>query len=247
MVNADGSNRYYSPPVYDQQAFLKGNIHNVTALIPTDLALDIMFDERMNLWEDYDFYMHMAAKGYCGTRIPYPLIIYNQHTGQNRDNAHALEASGEHLSQAIQDKYKSALEGRPRMSCCGGSKEQAQKAREALNKVMNVSSQGDVHMEWTGQNAGSIMYRSPNVQGRAYNVGAIDPYRFFAVDPRDVEWMQSLGARIVPKPSIPMVIPNAGEFTTAQKVDGPTVTIGSEVSVVVPQGTDEDFEELKVQ
>lgn len=130
------------------------------------------------------------------------------------------------------------------MSCCGGSKDQAQRAREALNKVMNVSSTGDVHMEWTGQNAGSIMYRSPNVQGRVYNVGAIDPYRFFACDPRDVEWMQSLGARIVPKPSIPMVLPTAGEFTTAQKVEGP-VTIGSEVSVVVPQGSDEDFEELR--
>ena len=130
------------------------------------------------------------------------------------------------------------------MSCCGGSKEQAQKAREALQKVMNLKMDGDLHMEWTGLGRGDVSYRSPNGTGRVYNVGALDPFRFFACDPRDVQWMQSLGARIVPKPSVPTVIPTPGEFMTAQRVEATGVTQASEASAFIPSGADVDFEEL---
>ena len=40
------------------------------------------FDESLKGWEDYDFWLRMALKGYIGKRIPKPLFVYIHHESE---------------------------------------------------------------------------------------------------------------------------------------------------------------------
>lgn len=251
---------YHPPPVdlagrpypqqYDRQFYLHGNLHQITTLIPTSLAKDVRFDEHINIWEDYDFYMHMAAKGYCGMRILYPVIMYNWNQGTNRETGIFLDSGDEHgrtgtVTMQVREKWRIDIEGEPRMACCGAGKTEQEKAREALRNSINPQLSGDVMMEWMGRNGGSIRYNSPNNTGRAYDVASTMPHRFFACDPKDVYWMTTLGAREQPKPSVPTRIPNTSEFVTAMRVaPNERMTSANENTVVVPPSTDDEFKEL---
>lgn len=258
IVKANGEKMYHPPaeqanefPQYSREFYLKANQHQVTALIPTSLARDVRFDESINIWEDYDFYMHMAAKGYCGTRILYPVIVYNWDAGTNRETGHYLDSVRDNgragdLTARVREKWRADIE-RPRMACCGSGKSEAERAREALLRTTNPNIAGDVPMEWMGRNSGPITYRSSNGTGRAYAVGNLPPHRFFACDPRDVAWMTSLGAREQPKPSTPLIIPNAIQFVTPMASGGTGASAtasGNENTVVVPPTSDEEFKEL---
>lgn len=259
IVKSNGEKLYHPPPEqanefpqYDRAFYLKANQHQVTALIPTSLARDIRFDESINIWEDYDFYMHMAAKGYCGTRILYPVIVYNWDAGTNRETGHYLDSARDNghagdLTARVREKWRADIE-RPRMSCCGSGKTEQERAREALRNSINPTVQGDMMMEWLGKNSGSIRYNSPNGTGRAYDVASTQPHRFFACHPRDVEWMKSLGAREQPKPSVPLVIPNASQFVTpmtnVEAGAAKAIRNANENTVVVPPSSDDEFKEL---
>lgn len=260
VINAPESIHPYHPPPhafgkeypqqYDREFYLRGNLHHITTLIPTALAKDVRFDEYINIWEDYDFYMHMAAKGYCGLRILYPTIMYNWGGGTNRDTGTYLDSADEQgrtglLTMQVREKWKAELEGVPRMACCGAGKTEQEKAREALRNSINPQLDGDVAMEWLGRNGGSIRYNSPNNTGRAYDVAATMPYKFFFCHPKDVYWMTTLGAREQPKPSVPTRIPNASEYVTSMRVaPNERMTSANENAVVVPPVVDDEFKEL---
>ena len=257
IVNAPPSIYPYHPnpeqvkdnPQYDRKFYLHHNQHQITALIPTKLAKDVRFDETINIWEDYDFYAHMAAKGYCGTRILYPVIMYNWSEGTNRETGNYLDAPDTNsragqLTERIRFKWKDDLE-ESRMACCGAGKTEQEKAREALRNSINPQVQGDVMMEWMGRNGGSIRYNSPNNTGRAYDVASTMPHKFFACHPKDVYWMETLGARQQPSPSVPTRIPSASEYVTTMRVaPNERLTSANENAVVVPPMQDDEFKEL---
>ncbi len=236
-------------PQYDRTFYTHHNQHIVTALIPTSLARDVRFDETINIWEDYDFYAHMAAKGYCGTRINYPAIVYNWSEGTNRETGNYMDSPDAQgragvLTARIREKWKGEIE-RGRMACCGAGQNEQERARQALRNSINPQVAGDVPMEWLGRNGGSVRYNSPNNTGRAYDVSMNLPHRFFSCDPRDVEWMKTLGAREQPKPSVPIVIPSTSEFVAVMRVPpNERMTSANENTVVVPPLTDDEFKEI---
>ncbi len=58
-------------------AWVNSTWHVVTALIPTAWAKAVNgFDETLPAGEDTDFFMKLAAAGYCAKRLPEPLFTY---------------------------------------------------------------------------------------------------------------------------------------------------------------------------
>lgn len=240
-IEEDGQTGFLYSPVYDRQAYLSRNQHHITALIPTDLAREVRFDVNTPLYEDYEFYIHMAAKGYCGTRIPYPIIVYNMGAGSNYKAAQ-VEQVERGLADSIANKYRSHLEGRPRMACCGGSADAKELARQALLRVSNPQVTGDTSMEYMGLAMGSVTYVS-QMTGRKYLLGALDPYRYFTCDARDVAWLQGMNCRIVPTPSTETVLPTMRDLAVAEPVSASGNSVVRE-NVAFTVATVEDVEEI---
>lgn len=68
------------------------------------------FDESMQSWEDWDYWLRMARAGKCFTRIMEPLLDYRMYTGTRRELASSNEDASrqlrENLLQYMTEKYK---------------------------------------------------------------------------------------------------------------------------------------------
>lgn len=92
------------------------SIHSVVALIPTVWARDVGgFDEHLVSWEDSDFFIKMAIKGYCGSRLSEPLFTYRYHLGKRREEGVRLEDT---LKPIFYGRYHEFIDGEKKM-CCG--------------------------------------------------------------------------------------------------------------------------------
>lgn len=85
----------------------------ISSLLPKQYHLDIGgFDESMESWEDWDYWIRLAREGKCFTRIEEPLLHYRFHTGTRRVAANPGESGdfGRQLSAKLLsymiDKYK---------------------------------------------------------------------------------------------------------------------------------------------
>jgi hypothetical protein len=81
-------------PDWTRDGWLQSGLHAVTALIPTQWARDVGgFDEELPGWEDWDFFIKLTIAGYCGQRVPEPLLAYRQHTGARRAESFDRQAA----------------------------------------------------------------------------------------------------------------------------------------------------------
>lgn len=188
---------YYNAPLYDRQFLLsQRNIHNVTALLPTRFVRDVGgFDEVTRGWEDWDFYIRLAIAGYCGVKVPVPLILYRLHTGQNRAFSGTI---GNELVAEVRTRYGEYIEGRkPLMGCCGEDEQAKQAALAFVQGLPPEQRSGEILLEYIGRNAGSIPFR---VNGRTYR-GADNPQdKFVRAKPEDVTTLLAQGVwRQVPE------------------------------------------------
>lgn len=89
----------------------------VTALTPLAWHREIGgFDEQMESWEDWDYWIRMARAGKCFTRIDHSLIVYRFYTGNRRELG---IKDNQKLLKYLVDKYQ----GERIMPCnCGGGK-----------------------------------------------------------------------------------------------------------------------------
>jgi GT2 family glycosyltransferase len=72
-------------PEYSQEAVREKIQHAVSVLVETEAVRKVGgFDETLPTWEDWDFFLKLAAKGYCGARVPEPLLVYRTETGTRR-------------------------------------------------------------------------------------------------------------------------------------------------------------------
>lgn len=77
------------------------------------------FDEGMQSWEDWDYWIRIARKGHCFYRIEEPLMVYRFYTGSRRDKG---VANAETLVKYMIKKYS----GEKDMGCnCPGKGNQA--------------------------------------------------------------------------------------------------------------------------
>jgi len=131
----------------------------VTCMVPTAWHKAIGgFDESMKSWEDVDYYWRLAWKGYCFTRVPEPLVMYNFETGTRRklacaDNEASLEIANDLL------RYMFNKLGREEsMGCksCGGRKEVVRNVVEANGTFSSALDGQLVLVEYVQDLAGRI-------------------------------------------------------------------------------------------
>jgi len=95
--------------------FHQTSIHSINVLIPREAVLAVGgFDESMVSWEDVDFFMRLAAAGYCGVRVPEPLVLYRYQTGSLREHGETIKPT---LLALLRGRYSDFMEGRKVCSC----------------------------------------------------------------------------------------------------------------------------------
>lgn len=156
-------------------------VHPITGLYP--LVKEARFDENFKVGEDWDFVVNMTAQGYCGSRIPEPLVYYRTTSGTNRNEL--LENIDIYRSK-INRKYGS-------VSMCGCAKggNVILSAEQVLNQHLAKLDLEDqdpelVLIEFIPDNIAPLTYRG-RATGRTYRFGSgADSVKY--VDRRDAEY-----------------------------------------------------------
>lgn len=141
-----------------------------------------LFDEHIPGWEDWDLQLKLVELGICGTRIKYPLIVYNMHLGNRREDNFADKNK---LIQLIKERHPAIYGGKP-MGCsrCGSGK--------TLNVVKETEAQknlptNQVAMRYVGPEMQLREWKGVPVNGtrNKYWVNNQEP---FMVMPHDVAY-----------------------------------------------------------
>ena len=158
-------------------------MHSVTALIPTAWVKDSGgFDPDLPGWEEFDFYIRLAIKGYCGICLHEPLFFYRADTGTRRKQS---LAQAKKLNDGFHGKY-----GGTKMSpCCGQGGEAILDAKRAIGLIPReapvlVELPNEVRLEFIGAFLGPVAFQ---VNGRTYYGAKDDINRFINCPREDVE------------------------------------------------------------
>lgn len=136
------------PDFEASRIFRRGAFHPVTALVPTVVAREVLFDEKLDQYEDVDFYMGVIAWGLCGHHVSKPLIRYRLFTGENREAGMENAAS---IRNYLEDKYASySKEGKEVMCGCLETPQTDTQPQDNGNLVLATLHRGS---------AGAVMYR----------------------------------------------------------------------------------------
>ena len=118
------------PEIDDQGQFYIWNL--VSSLVPKAWHDEIGgFDETMESWEDWDYYLRHARYGHCFTRLPEMLVHYRFDTGNRREIGKKKSQS---LIQHMKDKYRRLGTMASGCGSCGGSG--GQSAPQAMPEPM---------------------------------------------------------------------------------------------------------------
>lgn len=189
-VHADGRQYNRSIMPYDREAYRDQQImHSVTALVPTAWAREVGgFDPSLIGWEEYDFFMKLAVKGYCGVCISQPLFYYRVDTGNRRKVSQANE-------KKLNAEFKRRYGGVKMAGCCGNAGNAILEAKRAIGElpretVKIVDLPNEVRLQFVGVWMGPVGF---TVNGRTY-YGAQDKLHEFINAPReDVEKLVASG------------------------------------------------------
>lgn len=99
----------------------------VSSLVPRQYHLDVAgFDEMMESWEDWDYWIQMARLGHCFVRVAEPLLNYRFYSGTRRQSANPGESgdSGRQLSSRLLTYMAEKNKRSPAMPCrsCGSGR-----------------------------------------------------------------------------------------------------------------------------
>lgn len=150
-------------PEYSFQAvWERPSLHAVTTLIPR-VWFDAVggFDESMSAFEDVDFYMKMLTHGFCGVRVPDPLLIYHTQSGFRRT---AGEAIKDEFKRLLTQRYGAFMEGRTMCNCVEPPKGKQAVPPTPENLADYKAAYGDmVLIQWTGEDAplGQVVLKGP--------------------------------------------------------------------------------------
>lgn len=160
-----GDATYYRAAEYDRAIYGRQNIHNVTALMPTSVALAGEWTNKH--WEDYLFYCSLAIKGHCGVRAPYPVIAYDLAAGYRRELAFG---EGSDYALGLAAEYRQRFEQEATMGCCGNPGTVTLDAATMIEAVPGVATPaGKIRLAYAGTNLGPVPYKT---NGRSYRGAA---------------------------------------------------------------------------
>lgn len=90
----------------------------ITTLFPKRWHEEINgFDEAMETWEDWDYWLRMVQKGHCFTRLPERLVRYRFYTGQRRYLASGDTEEGRQKAEAMIEYIRNKYKGQGDMGC----------------------------------------------------------------------------------------------------------------------------------
>ena len=238
----DGTPRFAPAPPYDRGRLLGGNLHPITALVPTDQARQVGgFDPRWDVYEDWEFWLRLGLSGCCGQAVPEPVVVYRNGAGSNRDESLARRAM---LTQMRSERFGAVLRGEvAAVGCCGSGAKQLAAANAALQAAgialggapvagdEAMANDGDrVRLEWAGEDDFSGSFKNPfGGSGERYRV-APGSGRFISAHPADVDWLLERGFARVRRPKAPPPL--------APLVDAPPPIAAAEDLDVVAPGTE---------
>lgn len=251
----DGAMTAHTVDAYDQAAMLRGLLHPVTTLIPTEWARGVGgFDETLPVFEDWDFYCRLAVNGYCGTRVATPLLIYRRASGlrtrtalkprQGEADDLAYTELGQGAAGAIIDRFMPWTSGEETiMGCCGGSPPNVAQANAALGDMVTFMTGGvapaqalpeaaqTVRLEFIGEQWGEQTFIG-KVSGLAYRAGREPGSRYKDVDVRDVDHFLAIGlfAVVAPEPLLASALPEMPAPVAVEPARPPSRVKGRKVS-----------------
>lgn len=156
---------------WDPQLLIdRGSLHAVTALYPVAAWKDVGgFDSELPAWEDWDFQLSLANRGWCGTRIPRPLFTYRVDKGTRREqnfDGGPGSPGFEDSKKGILKKWKSFFDGKEELMACrgcgngGGGQVQAPPTFSSKAPVMSEEDLAKYTIiEYTGGKSGSINFK----------------------------------------------------------------------------------------
>lgn len=218
-MNWDGAQfKYYSSWTYDRELLFRTSLHPVTALVPTEAAQAIGgFDEKIAGWEDWEFWIRLGVNGYCGAKVPMPLIVYRTSAGVSRERHRLLQ---DDIVGDVEKLYGDYIHKRSiLMGCgpgCGKAKLQAQRLVEGLSPDRPVD--GQVLLEFVGPQQGLVPFR---VDGEVYQGANTPSSRFVPVRAEHVE--QLLATRFWRRVPTSALTARRPEPTTVVAAPGPAV------------------------
>lgn len=228
---------YHKSYEFNRKVLLDKNLHAVTALVQTGQALRIGgFDESLPYWEDWGFWVRMAAEGFTGARVPYATFSYFLDDGENRNNGHKVARD---IYLMVREQYADRFKELDGMGCCGNGGSKAATTNTSTFRSTNGGS--SVLVEYLGRNQGNLTYRHPKSH-RRYSAGNSDGGRFVDMHPDDVPYFEQTGMfRAVKAPSVPDTPYKAEtEVKTAavkkSPPNGVTETEADSAFAVLPQG-----------
>lgn len=195
----------FQAPEYSQEGWLENGLHAVTVLMEADQARAVGgFDESLTGWEDWDFFIKCAIKGFCGVRLPEPLLGYRVQTGQRREGSQKVRKNLLTSFQEKYGKYFSSKEGRgPEMAksrCCGGNGSVVLVAKGLIEELAGAQegqangssgNGGTVELEYIGSRVAPVTYHGEH--GRRYQAGNNENNKKIPVHPEDVQRLEATG------------------------------------------------------
>lgn len=198
---------HHKSKVYDRKRLLRHSIHLVSILIGTDTAKSVYYDINYKGWEDWKFHIDLGMAGYCGTRVPEPIIIYDMTSSINREKHNAIQ---DEVYPQILNQYEDYLKGEVEfMACasCGGGKPRYQRQ---LNVTPPDPQEGLMTLEFLGQNSAPVGFRVFNTSYRGANDEA---FKYIQVPYEHAQRLLDTGSwRKVVRGLKPVVLPQPEEF-----------------------------------
>lgn len=222
-----------SAPDYSQEELRQRNIHVVTALVPTRHVRAVGgFDEAIDAWEDWTLWLRLAQAGICGQRIPVPVFTYRVYEGDRMQRFYSGDPA---LMHTVLNRFRNK-EGVIEMAgCCGGDPALQTVAQAIVNGARGDISplqvgDGQVRIEFTGPERGSVGYMVPGYGEVRLGNNAID--KFKNVPEGVAAWLldriDPSSLRVVPNFDAPGPAPDplpvaelVGEGTDAESVAPP--------------------------
>jgi glycosyltransferase involved in cell wall biosynthesis len=158
----------HSTPNYSCTSVLDRFNHAVTCIYLREAWEKVNgFDQQLKGWEDWDFVIALNVAGYCGIRVPYPLLQYRINGGKRREE---LYARLDENKAEMRVKWHEYIDGDKKMACgCQNGNGVATASRQAGDGAGN-GGDGMVQLEYVGEILGPLNYVG-KVTGNRYLFG----------------------------------------------------------------------------
>lgn len=197
-VVESGMTKHINVMDYNRAEYLRHQVmHSVTALVPTEWVREVGgFDPDLIGWEEYDFFMKLGTRGYCGSRVNAALFYYRTQTGTRRQLSHKM-------ADQLKNEFSKRFTGVEMAPCCGGNRNSVLEAKRALGLIPRETQTvpelpNEVRLEFIKPFMGAVSYQ---VNGRVYYGAQDGLHRFINAPKEDVDGLVKTGAWRVILPS----------------------------------------------